>query len=120
MPIFLIADDAPFIRLRLTKLLESAGYEVVAASNGEDVLQLYPLTNPDLVILDIAMPKLDGLKALEKLMEQWPEAQVIMLTALDQEDVVVSAMKLGAKDFITKPYDGEQLLQAVRQIIGSK
>jgi len=115
MPRVLIADDAAFIRMKLKKVLEDLGLEVVEAANGAEAVQKFKEQNPTLVLLDITMPEMDGLKALQSIMETNASAKVVMVSALGQESVVMQALQLGAKDFIVKPFQPEQIKQVVQR-----
>lgn len=114
----LVVDDAQFMRLRLNKILTDAGYDVVEAGNGVEALEQYAQHAPDVVLMDITMPEMDGLTALKELQQRHPGANVIMCSALGQQSVVLEAVKAGAKDFIIKPFDPERVLQAVAKAVG--
>ena len=111
----LVVDDAMFMRNKTSKLLQENGYEVVEASNGEEAVARYMRENPDLVLMDITMPVLDGIESLKQLRAYDPEAKVVMVTALGQKSIVLEAKKAGARDFIVKPFQPDQLLEAVRK-----
>ncbi|HHY68881.1 MAG TPA: response regulator [Bacillota bacterium] len=111
----LVVDDAMFMRNKTSKLLQENGYEVVEASNGEEAVARYMRENPDLVLMDITMPVLDGIESLKQLRAYDPEAKVVMVTALGQKSMVLEAIKAGARDFIVKPFQPDQLLEAVRK-----
>jgi two-component system chemotaxis response regulator CheY len=114
----LIADDLKFIKLVLRELVEKAGFRVVGeASNGEEAVELYQDKRPDVVILDITMPKMDGLAALKQILKIDPEAKVIMCSALGQQSLMVQALQLGAKDFIVKPFREERVIAAIKHIL---
>lgn len=115
MPKILFADDAAFIRMKLKKVLEELGLEVIEASNGAEAIQRFHEHNPALVLLDITMPEMDGLNALKSIMGKDPSARVVMVSALGQESVVMQALKLGAKDFVVKPFQPEQIKQVVQR-----
>ncbi|MCC6037164.1 MAG: response regulator [Armatimonadetes bacterium] len=119
MPKVLIADDAAFIRMKLKKVLEDLGLEVIEAANGAEAVQKFKEQNPNLVLLDITMPEMDGLKALQVIMETDSSAQVVMVSALGQESVVMQALQLGAKDFVVKPFQPDQIKQVVQRWIMS-
>lgn len=118
MALVLVVDDAQFMRLRLNKLLTEAGYEVVEAATGREALEKYAERPADVVLMDITMPEMDGLTALKELKRQFPDAKVIMCTALGQQSAVLEAIKAGAKDFIVKPFQPERVLQAVAKQVG--
>lgn len=109
----LIADDAAFMRMRLKKLLEEAGYTVLEAANGQEAIAAYQTHHPAMVLMDITMPELDGVAATRVICQSDPQARVVMVSALGQQAMVVSAIQAGAKDFIVKPYQPERVLGAV-------
>ena len=114
----LVADDLKFIKLVLRELLEKAGFRVVGeASNGEEAVELYQEKRPDVVLMDITMPKLDGLAALKQILKFDPQAKVIMCSALGQQSLIVQALQLGAKDFIVKPFREERVIAAIKHIL---
>lgn len=115
MPKVLVVDDAVFMRTKASKLLTEAGYSVVEASNGEEAVEKYAKERPDVVLMDITMPGMDGITALKKILADHPDARVIMCTALGQRSMVLEAIKSGAKDFVVKPFEPEQLLAAVKK-----
>jgi two-component system chemotaxis response regulator CheY len=113
----LVVDDAMFMRSRLRGLLEGAGHEVNEATNGSEAVERFTELKPDLVLMDVTMPEMDGLEALKKIRTATPTAKVIMCSALGQQSIVLEAIKAGAKDFIVKPFRPEKVLEAVgRQI----
>jgi two-component system chemotaxis response regulator CheY len=113
----LIVDDAEFLRVRISKMLNGEGFEVVEADNGLRALEMYKEIHPDLVLMDVTMPEMDGLTALKAIREADPQAKVIMLTALGQELVVLDAIKSGAKDFIVKPFEQERVMGAIKKFL---
>lgn len=113
----LIVDDAEFLRVRISKMLSGDGFDVIQAENGARAVELYKENNPDLVLMDITMPEMDGLTALKHIREFDAAAKVIMLTALGQESVVLEAIKSGARDFIVKPFEHERVINAIRKLI---
>lgn len=114
----LIVDDLTFIKMVLRDLVEKAGFHVVGeASDGEEAVRLYEEKHPDLVLMDITMPKMDGLSALKRIMAIDPAARVIMCSALGQQQLMVQAVQLGAKDFIVKPFRPERVLQSIKKTL---
>ncbi|WP_020612278.1 response regulator [Sediminispirochaeta bajacaliforniensis] len=112
----LIVDDSMFVSKQISQILTSEGFEIAGtASDGEEGLEkykeLYP--NIDLVTMDITMPKMDGVTALEKIIEFDKEARVIMISALGKQDLVKKALMLGAKNYIVKPLDRAKVLERV-------
>ena len=114
----LVVDDAAFMRMRCSKLLTENGYEVMEASNGAEAVERYKENRPDGVLLDITMPKMDGIVTLQEIMKMDPSAQVAMVTAMGQRTMVMSALKAGARDFIVKPFDGPRVLTTVQKLVG--
>jgi two-component system chemotaxis response regulator CheY len=116
----LIVDDAAFMRMMIRENLKKAGYsEFSEAGDGNEAIAKYAALKPDLVLLDITMPGKDGLSALQEIRESDPDAKVVMCSAMGQENMVIEAVKLGALDFIVKPFKPERLLQTVKNIIGN-
>ena len=116
MATILVVDDAAFMRMRISKILSEGGYEVVQAENGLEAVARYKETSPDAVLMDITMPEMDGLTALEEIRQHDPNASVAMVTALGQQQIVLQAVKAGAKDFLVKPCEGERVLAAVSKL----
>ncbi len=115
----MICDDAAFMRMMIKDILTKNGYEVAAeAENGQKAVEKYPETKPDLVLMDITMPEMDGIQALKKIKEMDPSANVIMCSAMGQQAMVIEAIQSGAKDFIVKPFQAERVLEAVKKVVG--
>lgn len=112
----LIVDDAAIMRMRLKDILEPEHQVVAEAGDGEMALELYAELKPDFVTLDITMPKLNGIEALEKLIAEFPEAKVIIVSAVGQKKLVFQALGLGAKDFIIKPFDPDRVKQSINRL----
>ena len=118
METILIVDDAEFMRAMLRDICEEMNLEVVGeASDGEQAVTMYSLLSPDLVLLDITMPILDGTDALQQILNLDPAAVVVMITALGQKDQVLTAIKTGARDFIIKPFDQERVTATLHRIL---
>ncbi|MCL4560659.1 MAG: response regulator [Chloroflexi bacterium] len=113
----LIVDDAEFLRVRISKMLTADGYEVIEAENGAKAVSTYQASHPDLVLMDVTMPEMDGLTALKHIRAFDPKARVVMLTALGQESVVLEAIKSGARDFVVKPFERERVLGAISKLL---
>jgi two-component system, chemotaxis family, chemotaxis protein CheY len=110
----LVVDDAAFMRKVVSDALTSGGHQVVGeAGNGNEAVQRYQELQPELTTLDITMPEKDGLAALAEIMTINPSARVLMCSALGQESKVIESIKLGAKDFVVKPFQPPRLLEAV-------
>lgn len=115
----LICDDAAFMRVMIKDILTKNGYEVVGeAENGIKAVEKYTETKPDLVMMDITMPEMDGIQALKKIRELDPKASVIMCSAMGQQAMVIESIQSGAKDFIVKPFQADRVLEAVRKVVG--
>lgn len=118
MATVLIVDDSRTSRRMLRELLEEMGHEVIGeAVNGEDGFVKYKELNPELVTLDITMPKLDGIEALQLIRKHNPEAKAVMITAAGQREKMVKAVKNGAAEFITKPYEKEEVTKILNKIL---
>ena len=116
----MLVDDAAFMRMMLKNTLTKSGYtDFVEAQDGAEAVKKYEEEKPDLVIMDITMPNMDGLQALKKIREGDPQAKVVMCTAMGQESMVVDAIKSGAKDFIVKPFNADRITQTVGSILGN-
>ncbi len=117
----MIVDDSRMSRSILRDVLEKEGYSIIReAANGEDAVEAYNECKPDLVTLDITMPKMDGLEALTKILDMDADAKVIMITAAGQQDKLIKALKVGAKRFINKPFNEEEVLKNVRDVLDGK
>ncbi len=108
----LIVDDTLIMRQRIKSIAEEAGWEIAGlAANGEDAVELCARENPDLVTLDIVMPRMDGVSALKCMIEQQPDVRVVMVSAVNQKEKLAECIQAGAIDFIVKPFDKASLLQ---------
>ena len=105
MPRVLVVDDEPDAVELLTEFLRAKGYEVIAASDGEEALRKVKEDRPHLILLDVRMPKLNGMEVLRRVREIDREVGVIMVTAVNEEETGREALKMGAFDYITKPLD---------------
>ncbi len=116
----LIVDDADFMRDILRTIVQDLGWSVAAeAADGTQAIALYGQQRPDLVLLDITMPGMDGNEALAAILAQDPAARVVMITALGQKEQVLAAIKLGARDFIIKPFDPERVAATLTRLLGA-
>jgi two-component system chemotaxis response regulator CheY len=113
----MIVDDAQFMRLRLSKMLVACGHEVVEAEDGNQAVAVYQLTSPDVVFMDITMPNKDGLAALSEIRQLDPQARVIMLTALEQQAMLLQAFQAGAKECLLKPCSTDRVIQTLERLL---
>jgi len=114
----LVVDDAAFMRKVVSDALASGGHEVIGvAGTGIEAIARFQELHPELTTLDITMPEKDGLQALAEIMQIDPAARVLMCSALGQETKVIESIKLGAKDFVVKPFQPERLLEAVSKAL---
>jgi two-component system, chemotaxis family, chemotaxis protein CheY len=112
----LIVDDIPYVRKTLKQILSQRGYKVVAeAENGEDAIRLFEETQPDLVTMDLVMPKMNGVEATRKILKLNPDARIIILSAMMQENLVADAILAGAKDYIIKPFQTDEVMKVMEQ-----
>lgn len=114
----LIADDATFMRMMLKDILSHAGFiTLIEAKNGREAINLFKVEKPELILLDVTMPDMDGLRALEEIKEINPDVKIIMCSSMGQEEIVSECFEKGADDFIMKPFKPERVVQAVSQFI---
>ena len=115
----MVCDDAPIIRLMITDFLQFNGYEIVAeAVNGKDAVEKYKQFTPDLVTMDVIMPEMDGIQALEEILKINQNAKVVMVTAIDQRESLIKAIRIGATDYIVKPFENDRVVSAVKTALG--
>ena len=115
----LIVDDALFMRNMLKEIFCKAGYEVVGeAGDGLEAVEQYRQLRPDLVTMDIVMPRKSGIEALQDIRKEHPDACIVMCSAMGQESLILEAVQAGARDFIVKPFKEDKVLEVVRRIAG--
>lgn len=115
----MVVDDSRMICVQMKNLLADTDYEVAAyCRSGEEAVEQYGQVKPDLVTMDIIMPGLDGLETAQAILEEHPEAKIIMVSSLAYDDTFEEAKALGAKGFIDKPFDRDRLLDVLQQAIG--
>ena len=114
----LIADDASFMRQMIREIIEPEGYEVVGeATNGIEAVEQYEALHPDLVTMDIVMPKRSGIDAVKGILSNHSGACVVMCSALGQETLVMEALQAGAKDFIVKPFKPDAVVSTLSKVL---
>jgi two-component system chemotaxis response regulator CheY len=115
----LLVDDASFMRMMLKNILAGAGYEVAGeAENGAKAVEQFKALKPDLVIMDIIMPEMGGIDAVREIVKAQPGAKILMCSSMGQQSLVVEAIQAGAKDFIVKPFQPSNVLEAVKKVLG--
>ena len=115
----LVCDDAAFMRMMIKNTLTKGGYNIAGeAENGAKAVEKYKELSPDLVLMDITMPEMDGIQALKEIKKLDPNAKVIMCSAMGQQAMVVESIQAGARDFIVKPSQEDRVLEAVKKVVG--
>lgn len=114
----MIVDDAAFMRMMIKNALSGAGYSnLLEAGDGKIAVDMYQSEKPDLMIMDITMPNMDGLQALQAIKAMDKDAKIVMCSAMGQEAMVVDAIRFGALDFIVKPFKPDRILQTVAKVL---
>ncbi|MDX9863542.1 MAG: response regulator transcription factor [Anaerolineaceae bacterium] len=116
MPRILVVDDEPLYQHLVTVNLEKEGYEVITANNGEDAIEMVSVRHPDLIIMDVMMPRMDGITACERI-HQFSNVPIIMLTAKGEEQDRVRGLNVGADDYVVKPFSATELVARVRAVL---
>ncbi len=115
----MIVDDAAFMRMMLKDILTKNGFNVIGeAENGAIAIEKYSELQPELVLMDITMPEVDGIKAVKGIKAIDPDASIIMCSAMGQQAMVVESIQAGARDFIVKPFDPTRVIEAIRKALG--
>jgi two-component system chemotaxis response regulator CheY len=114
----LVADDASFMRQMIREIVEAEGHEVVAeASDGVEAIEAFKSHHPDVVTMDIVMPRRSGIDAVKGILELDAKARVVMCSALGQETLVTEALQAGAIDFIVKPFKPDAVIKTIRKVL---
>jgi two-component system, chemotaxis family, chemotaxis protein CheY len=115
----LIVDDAAFMRMMIKDILTKNGYVVVGeAENGLKAVEKFKEHSPDLVIMDITMPEMDGIQAVKQIKALNSAAKIIMCSAMGQQAMVIESIQAGARDFIVKPFQADRVIEAVKKVVG--
>ncbi len=114
----LLADDLSFMRMMQKEMLTKHGYEIVGeAADGVEAVKKYQELKPDIIVLDITMPYMNGLEAMEKILDFDSNARIIICSALGQQQLIIEAIKSGVKDFIVKPFKPERMLSSIKKAL---
>lgn len=114
----MIVDDAAFMRMMIKDIITKNNLgSIVEAENGAVAFEKYMQEKPDLVIMDITMPEVDGIQAVKLIKEKDPNAKIIMCSAMGQQAMVIEAIQAGAKDFIVKPFQPDRVIEAIKKIL---
>ena len=114
----LLVDDAAFMRMMLKDILVNNGYQIIGeAENGAVAIDKYMELKPDITIMDITMPEMDGLQAVKEIRKRDPQARIVMCSAMGQQAMVIEAIQSGAKDFVVKPFQADRVLEAVAKAL---
>lgn len=112
----IVVDDSPIIVKKLTVLLHTFGYKVVhTASNGKEAIAAYKQHKPDVVTMDITMPGMDGIEATQEIIKEFPDAKIVMITSHGQENMVLDALKAGAKGYVLKPFQQQKVYETIQK-----
>lgn len=116
----LIVDDIGFVRKTMKQILTSHGYKVVGeAENGVDAVRMFDEIRPDLVTMDLSMPQMNGVVATRAIMKKYPDAKIVILSAMMQEDLITEAIIAGAKDYIVKPFQTDEVMRVLDSVLSN-
>ncbi|MFA8341483.1 MAG: response regulator [Rhodothermaceae bacterium] len=116
----MVVDDAGIVRSMLKKFLTNGGHEIICeAGNGVEAIEKYKEFKPELVTMDMSMPEMGGITAVEKIKEFDPRARIIMISAINQKELIVKALKAGVINYIIKPFDEEKLNSTIKETLES-
>ncbi|WCK54396.1 response regulator [Aneurinibacillus sp. Ricciae_BoGa-3] len=115
----LVVDDAAFMRMMIKGFLTKSGFSrIEEAANGVEAVEKYKSAHPALVTMDITMPEMDGIEAVKAIRQIDPNANIIMCSAMGQQNMVIQALQAGAKDFIVKPFQEQRVIEAIKKVLG--
>ena len=116
---YLIVDDSVFARKNLTRMIETFGGQLAGeAGDGVSAVTEYDRTKPDIVLMDITMPQMEGIEAAEKIVRQHPEARIVMVSSVGYQENIVAALQRGARHFVQKPVKAEVLYEVIKYVMG--
>ena len=116
----LIVDDSVYLINKLKAIFERNGFKAIGITNGIEAIRQYPLLHPVLVTMDIVMPDMSGLEVIEELKKIDPEVKVVVISSIGMKEKIMAAVRLGAKNFILKPFSEQKVMEIVNQILGAK
>jgi two-component system, chemotaxis family, chemotaxis protein CheY len=115
---YLIVDDSVFARKSLARLIESFGGVLVGeAGDGVSAIAAYARTKPDLVLMDITMPQMEGIEAVERIVQEHPDARIVMVSSVGYQDNILAALQKGARHFVQKPVKPDALYEIIRYVL---
>lgn len=113
----IIVDDAAFVRKTLHRIISEANYQVVGeAEDGQSAIQLYKKLKPDLVTMDVVMPVMSGIEATKKITQFDRAARVVIISAMQQENLIIDAINAGARDYIFKPFTADEIIKTLDRV----
>lgn len=113
-----VVDDSVFILEQIKDTLEDSAFEVVGyAKDGESAIKIYDKINPDVVTLDIIMPGMDGIETAQEILKNWPDAKIIMMSSLGDDEIIEQAKEIGIENFICKPFEEEHLIKLLTEML---
>jgi two-component system, chemotaxis family, chemotaxis protein CheY len=116
---YLVVDDSVFARKNLAQMIETFGGQLAGeAGDGMTAITEYERTNPDIVLMDITMPQMEGIEAAEKIVRQHPEARIVMVSSVGYQENIVAALQRGARHFVQKPVKPEVLYEVIKYVLG--
>jgi two-component system, chemotaxis family, chemotaxis protein CheY len=116
---YLIVDDSVFARKNLARIIESFGGEIVGeAGDGMTAITEYERAKPDIVLMDITMPQMEGIESAEKIVQQHPDARIVMVSSVGYQENIVAALQRGARHFVQKPVKPEVLYEVIKYVLG--
>jgi len=116
---YLVVDDSVFARKNLARMIETFGGQLAGeAGDGMSAITEYERTNPDIVLMDITMPQMEGIEAAEKIVQKHPEARVVMVSSVGYQENIVAALQRGARHFVQKPVKPEVLYEVIKYVMG--
>ncbi len=117
----LIVDDIPFVRQMIARILTDARYMIIGeAADGNEALEEYAKLEPDFVTMDVVMPKKNGIETCRAIIEKYPTAKIIMVSALDHEQILTDSINAGARDFLMKPFAPDDLINSVARLFNDE